>query len=183
MTSSWSFILQVFFSPRSFSFSRARCQCHAQLVSSALPKHISPSVLLSLSKFRRAFLLRVFRIVNKLSGTFPFPVVICTIALHSRLRPYTWVAAKQSRLRCYDSYSITRLRTERRFSTQILCSPLMNPVAYFSHVYNQPVFPDQSCYQPRSSGKTHPPGIYVDPESYFITSLIVLRNFSKNVSN
>jgi len=159
----------MYFFPRSYSFSRARCHCHVHLVSSALPKQIFSKVIFSLSKFRHSFLRRVFRIVKHLSGAFPFPVVI-SIALHSWLQPYTWVPAEKSRLRCYGPYSITRLRTERCFGTQKLWSSLMNPAAYFSHVYNQPVLPDEFCYQPGSSGKTRPPGIYVDTDSYSIIS-------------
>ena len=55
----------------------------------------------------------------------------------------------------------------------------MNPAAYFSDVYNQPLFPDESGYQPGSSGKARPPRIYVDTESYSIICLIVLRHFSR----
>jgi hypothetical protein len=58
----------------------------------------------------------------------------------------------------------------------------MNPAAYFSRVYNQHVLPDESRYQPGSSGKTLPPGIYVDTESYSNIS-DCFETFLKNASN
>jgi hypothetical protein len=48
----------------------------------------------------------------------------------------------------------------------------MNPAAYFKRIYNQPVLPDESGYQPGSSGKTRPPGIYADTKSDSIISVI-----------
>lgn len=47
----------------------------------------------------------------------------------------------------------------------------MNPAAYFSRVYHQPVLPDDPGYQLGSSGKTSPPRVHPDAESQPIVSL------------
>lgn len=71
----------------------------------------------------------------------------------------------------------TAAENRKTFWYQKLWSSLMNPGAYLSRVYNQPVLPYESCYRSGSSGKTRLPGTYVDTESYSFISLIVLRHF------